>query len=38
MKPDPKLEAYLAVCKDMYDRMRREGSWPWREEEDEEPD
>jgi hypothetical protein len=30
---DPRLEAYLALCQRMYERMRREGSWPWNGEE-----
>ncbi len=25
----PELERYLALCKRIYERMEREGSWPW---------
>lgn len=25
------LERYLAICKQIYERMEREGSWPWSE-------
>jgi hypothetical protein len=23
------LEEYLAICQAMFERMRREGTWPW---------
>ncbi len=23
------LERYLAICQQVYERMRAEGSWPW---------
>ncbi|MEP2990622.1 MAG: hypothetical protein ABJN65_02365 [Parasphingorhabdus sp.] len=26
------LEDYLKICKRMYLRMEREGTWPWKEE------
>jgi len=29
MKDDKFLEAYLELCKSIYERMEREGSWPW---------
>lgn len=29
MEPSPQLEAYLALCKRIYERMEREGTWPW---------
>ena len=32
-KPDkqeqPELERYLALCQRIYERMERDGSWPW---------
>jgi hypothetical protein len=28
------LEQYLALCQRIYERMEREGSWPWEEEPD----
>lgn len=31
MNNHERLERYLALCKRMYERMRREGSWPWRD-------
>lgn len=31
MDNDERLQRYLALCNRMYERMRREGSWPWRE-------
>ena len=27
----PELERYLALCQRIYERMEREGSWPWRD-------
>ncbi len=29
MEPSPELEAYLELCKRIYLRMEREGTWPW---------
>jgi len=29
MKGDEFLEEYLEICKSIYERMEREGSWPW---------
>ena len=26
---DPYLERYLELCKRMYERMERDGTWPW---------
>ncbi|WP_284375171.1 hypothetical protein [Amylibacter marinus] len=28
------LEQYLALCQRMYERMEREGSWPWADDPD----
>ena len=25
----PELERYLALCKRVYERMQRDGTWPW---------
>lgn len=25
----PELERYLALCKRIYERMERDGTWPW---------
>lgn len=25
----PELERYLALCRRIYERMERDGSWPW---------
>ncbi len=36
-KPDhipPELERYLALCKRIYERMEREGKWPWNDQPD----
>jgi hypothetical protein len=30
----PELEAHLRLCKRVYLRMEREGSWPWKQEPD----
>ncbi len=30
----PELERYLALCKRTYERMVREGTWPWSNEPD----
>ena len=29
MEPSPELEAFFELCKRMYERMQREGTWPW---------
>ena len=29
MEPSPQLEAFFKLCKGMYERMEREGTWPW---------
>ncbi len=26
---DEHLEEFLAICQAMFERMQREGSWPW---------
>jgi hypothetical protein len=28
-QPSPQLEAYFELCKRIYERMEREGTWPW---------
>jgi hypothetical protein len=28
-QPSPDLEAFFELCKRMYERMEREGTWPW---------
>lgn len=28
------LEEYLLLCQRIYERMEREGSWPWKEQEE----
>lgn len=35
METDP-LERYLEVCRRIYERMRRDGSWPWPDSQDSE--
>ena len=32
----PELERYLALCQRIYERMERDGSWPWRDSTDRE--
>jgi hypothetical protein len=27
----PELERYLALCQRIYERMERDGTWPWRD-------
>ena len=27
---DPKLERYLELCQRIYERMVRDGTWPWK--------
>ena len=29
---DPRLEAYLALCQRIVERLHREGTWPWPDE------
>lgn len=29
MEPSPQLEAFFELCKRIYQRMEREGTWPW---------
>ena len=29
MAPSPELEAFFDLCKDIYERRVREGTWPW---------
>jgi len=29
MEPSPQLEAFFDLCLEMYERMQRDGSWPW---------
>lgn len=29
MEPSPQLEAFFDLCKDIYERRMREGTWPW---------
>lgn len=29
MDDDERLERYLELCKRIYERMRRDGTWPW---------
>lgn len=31
MTPDDHLERHLELCKKVYERMKRDGSWPWPE-------
>lgn len=28
---DPHLEQYLALCERVFERMLRDGTWPWKE-------
>ena len=30
MTIDPQLERYLELCQRMYERMERDGTWPWK--------
>ena len=27
---DPNLERYLELCQHIYERMERDGTWPWK--------
>jgi hypothetical protein len=29
MEPSPQLEAFFELCQRMYERIQREGTWPW---------
>jgi hypothetical protein len=29
MQQDPSFERFLAFCKEVFERMEREGTWPW---------
>lgn len=31
MTHDEHLEEFLAICQTMFERMQRDGTWPWRE-------
>lgn len=31
MTLDPRLERYLELCQRIYERMERDGTWPWKE-------
>jgi hypothetical protein len=30
MTHDPRLERYLELCQRIYERMERDGTWPWK--------
>jgi len=32
------LEQYLALCQRIYERMERDGSWPWADQEQDQSD
>lgn len=34
MTPDERLQIHLELCQRIYERMLREGSWPWKADED----
>ena len=34
MNDDEKLEQFLDLCQRIYERMKREGSWPWEDSQD----
>ena len=34
MEPDNHLERHLKLCQQIYERMKRDGTWPWREKPD----
>lgn len=38
MEPSPEIEAYLELCKRIYERMERDGTWPWAEDSTESED
>lgn len=31
MTIDPRLERYLELCQRIYERMERDGTWPWKQ-------
>ena len=31
MTIDPRLERYLELCERIYERMERDGTWPWKD-------
>jgi hypothetical protein len=31
MTHDPRLERYLELCQRIYERMERDGTWPWKQ-------
>jgi hypothetical protein len=31
MENDLRLEAYLDLCQSVFERMKRDGTWPWRD-------
>ncbi|WP_417519709.1 hypothetical protein [Minwuia sp.] len=35
---DPRLEAYLALCQRMFERLHRDGKLPWKQEDFDEED
>jgi hypothetical protein len=37
MDNDERLERYLELCRRIYERMRREGTWPWADSQDSAP-
>ena len=38
MTDEERIEQFIELCKRMFFRMQREGSWPWPVDETEEPD
>jgi hypothetical protein len=38
MTQEERIEQLIELCKRMYFRMQREGSWPWPDDELEEPE
>lgn len=34
MSIDPRLERYLELCQRIYERMERDGTWPWKHSDD----
>jgi len=36
MDNDERLDRYLELCKRIYERMRRDGTWPWADSQDSE--
>jgi hypothetical protein len=31
MTNDPRLERFLELCQRIYERMERDGTWPWKQ-------